>query len=170
TNDDCGHTNGNEEVFVADFSGSAVTNVRQLTKTKKVSCTVAEGTINLLSPGRRLSRDGAFVAYESRADNPTANNTTNAAFLSIFVSKVSDGSAKMVGKRPPESTSQVPCPTCIGDLIHFPTFTNYNGSLAPSALVFAAALNFKTDGTFVAKDDATGLNPSPSTTLSPNQV
>ena len=80
-----GHGNG--EIYVADFSGSAVTNFRQLTKTKEKSAG-ANATINLLSPGRRLSRDGAYVAYESRAVDPTANNTTNAAFLAVFVSKV----------------------------------------------------------------------------------
>jgi hypothetical protein len=164
TNDDCGHTNGNEEVFVADFSGSAVSNVRQLTKTKKPVCADAAATINVLSAGRRLSRDGAYVVYESRAADPTANNTTNAAFLSIFVSKVSDGTAKMVGQRPPE------CATCIGDVIHFPTFTDYDGALAPHALVFAAALNFKPDGTIVEKTDATGLNATPAELISPNQV
>ena len=98
-NDDAGHGNG--EIYVADFSGSAVSNFRQLTKTKEIS-TGANATINVLSPGRRLSRDGAYVAYESRAVDPTANNTTNAVFLSVFVSRVSDGTAKIVGKRPPE--------------------------------------------------------------------
>ena len=160
-NDDAGHGNG--EVYVAEFSGSAVTNFKQLTKTKEVGAG-ANATINLLSPGRRLSRDGAYVAYESRAADPTANNTTNAAFLSVFVSKVSDGSAKMVGKRPPE------CDTCIGDVIHFPTFTDYDSSLAPHALVFAAALNFKPDGTLVEKTDATGLNPTLTELINPNQI
>ena len=160
-NDEAGHGNG--EIYVADFSGSAVTNFRQLTKTKETS-TGANATINVLSPGRRLSRDGAYVAYESRAENPTANNTTNAAFQAIFVSKVSDGSFKMVGKRPPE------CDTCVGDVIHFPTFTDYDPALAPRALVFAAALNFKTDGTLVEKTDATGLNPTVTDLINPNQI
>jgi hypothetical protein len=160
-NDDAGHGNG--EIYVADFSGSAVSNFRQLTKTKELG-TGANATINLLSPGRRLSRDGAYVAYESRAVNPTANNTTNAVFLSVFVSRVSDGTAKMVGQRPPE------CATCVGDVIHFPTFTDYGDALAPHALVFAAALNFKPDGTLVEKTDATGLNATPTELISPNQI
>lgn len=164
TNDDCGHTNGDEEVFVADFNGAALSNVRQLTKTKPI-CGSANATINILSLGRRLSRDGAYVAYESRANDPTANSTSNAAFLSVFVTKVSDGSTKMVGKRPPEG-----CDGCVGDVLHFPTFTDYDGSLAPHSLVFASALNFTTDGTLVAKDSATGLNPSPASAVSQNQV
>src|SRR6185312_10452325 len=124
-------------------------------KTKETPA-VANATINVLSPGRRLSRDGSYVAYESRAEDPTANNTTNATFLAVFVSKVSDGSFKIVGKRPPA------CDTCIGDVIHFPTFTDYDPALAPHALVFASALNFKPDGTLVEKTDAAGLNATPS--------
>lgn len=152
-NDENGH--GNEEVYVADFNGTAVSNFRQLTKTKEVSG-VANATVNVLSPGRRLSRDGAYVAYESRANDPTANNTTNAFFLAVFVSKVSDGSFKMVGKRAPEG-----CDTCFGDVLHFPTFTDYDSSLAPHSLVLASVLNFKPDGTLLGDDDAAGLNPAP---------
>ena len=163
-NDDTGHTNGNEEVFVADFSGSGLSNFRQLTKTK--AATGPNATINLLSSGRRLSRDGAYVAYESRAEDPTANNTTNAAFLAVFVSKVSDGTAKRVGLR------AVECNGCIGDVIHFPTFTDYDGSMVPHSLVFASALNFNPDGTFppADQDSTTGLNPVPSGFSRPNQV
>lgn len=161
-NDDNGH--GNDEIYVADFSGSAVSNFRQLTKTKEVTG-AANATVNLLSPGRRLSRDGAYVAYESRANDPTANTTSNAAFLAVFVSKVSDGTAKIVGKRAPEG-----CATCFGDVVHFPVFTDYDGSLAPHSLVFAAELNFKPDGTLVADDDVTGLNSVPSGQLRPNQI
>jgi hypothetical protein len=54
--------------------------------------------------------------------------------------------------------------------VHFPTFTDYDGSLAPHSLVFASALNFKTDGAFVAHDSTTGLNPAGADFPSPNQV
>jgi uncharacterized protein (TIGR03437 family) len=72
----------------------------------------------------------------------------------------------MVGQRAPE------CTGCIGDVIHFPTFTDYDSSLAPHSLVFASALNFNTDGTFpAAADDSTlGLNPVPTGSLHPNQI
>ena len=155
---------GNAEVYVADFTGSGLNNIRQITKTKADTGTNAGVTVNLLSPGRRLSRDGAFVAYESRADDPTANTIPNTAFLAPFVSKTSDSTFKAVGPRAP-TTSQ------IGDVIHFPTFTDYDGSLAPHTLVFASALNFKADGTFPpAAEDSTGLNPAPSGSFRPNQL
>ncbi len=154
---------GNAEVYVADFNGSGLTNIRQITKTKAETTGPNAGTtLNLLSPGRRLSRDGAFVAYESRAEDPTANSGTNSAFLGVFVSKTLDSTANLVGPR---------ALVFPGDVIHFPTFTDYDSALAPHTVIFASALNFKPDGTFPPADqDSTGLNPVPSGSARPNQV
>ncbi len=121
---------GNPEIYVADFTGSGLDNIRQITKTKADTGANSGVTVNLLSPGRRLSRNGAFVAYESRAEDPTANSATNTAFLAVFVSKTSDSTAKLVGQRALASP---------GDVIHFPTFTDYDSSLAPHTLVLASA-------------------------------
>lgn len=153
---------GNPEIYVADFTGTGLDNVRQITKTKADTGANSGVTVNLLSPGRRLSRDGAYVAYESRAEDPTANSATNTAFLAVFVSKTSDSTAKLVGTRALVSP---------GDVIHFPTFTDYDSSLAPHTLVFASALNFKPDGTFPSADqDSTGLNSVPTGSARPNQI
>jgi uncharacterized protein (TIGR03437 family) len=163
TNNDDGGTgdgHGNAEVYVADFTGTGLDNIRQITKTKaEASGTTNAGlTLNLLSAGRRLSRDGAFVAYESRADDPTANSATNTAFLGVFVSKTSDSTFKFVGPR-------------ALDVIHFPTFTDYDGAFVPHALVFSSNLNFKADGTLLTSDqDTTGLNPSPTGFQRQNQL
>lgn len=168
TNNDDGTTgdgHGNEEIYVADFTGTGLSNIRQITKTKAEIPPAANAglTLNLLSEGRHLSRDGAFVAYESRAEDPTANSATNTAFLAVFVSKTSDSTFKQVGPRAPVGS--------FGDVIHFPTFTDYDSSLSPSTVIFASALNFKADGTFPPADqDATGLNPAPLGSFRPNQV
>ena len=168
SNHDTGHTNGNAEVFAASFNGSLVDNYRQLTKTKaETTGPNAGASVKLLSAGRRLSRDGKFVAYESRAEDPVANSGTNAAFLAMFVSDV------------PLLPATTPTPKNIGlralvfpgDVVHFPVFSDYDGALAPHSLVFASALNFKPDGTFPAADqDSTGLNSVPSGVARPNQV
>lgn len=167
-NDVNGH--GNEEVYVADFTGSGLANIRQITKTKtETSGPNADITTNLFSPGRRMSRDGKFVAYESRAEDPVANNGTNKAFLAMFVSDVpatatTNPTPKIVGLRAPDTS-------IVGDVDHFPSFTDYDGSLSPQTLVFASALNFKPDGTFPSEaEDSTGLNPVPSGTARPNQI
>lgn len=154
----------NAEIFVADFTGSELTNIRQITKTKVESA--GAQTLNLLSPGRRLSRDGKLVVYESRAVDPTANAATNTSFHAIFVSDVpatsaTNSTAKIVG---PRATAEP------GDVIHFPVFTDYDSALAPHSLVFASTLNFKPDGTLLGDQDAAGLNSVPSGDLRPNEI
>jgi len=148
-NNNDGNNRGNAEVYVANFNGATVSGLRQATLTKGE----ANGaTVNLLSQGRRLSRDGSQLALESRAEDPKANAATNQPFLAIFVYNLAADTFVRVGTR----ATGFP-----GDIIHFPTFTDYNNTLTPSTLVFASALNFKTDGTFPAADQtSTGLNPS----------
>ncbi|HKZ81766.1 MAG TPA: hypothetical protein VJ124_26100 [Pyrinomonadaceae bacterium] len=146
-NDD-GNGQGNAEIYVANFNGSSVSNVRQATRTKNDA---GNFTVNLLSPGRRLSRDGTMIAFESTASDPKANGT-NTAFYAIFVYTISTDTFVQVGQRALASP---------GDVIHFPTFTDYNSTLGPATLIFTSALNFKTDGSFPTQDqDSTGLNPS----------
>ena len=145
-----GNGRGNGEIYLANYNGSSFSNLRQVTKTKN---DVAQATVNLFSPGRRLSRDGSMLAFESLASDPKANGA-NQSFHGVFVcalgSSSSSDSFTLIGTRPTAAP---------GDILRFPTFTDYNGSLQPSTLVFASALNFKTDGTFptTASD---GLNPS----------
>jgi uncharacterized protein (TIGR03437 family) len=146
-----GDGRGNAEVYVADFAG-AISNVRQVTRTK-ADTSGTNVTVNLLNPGRRLSRNGALIALETLAEDPKANTTaTNKSFFGMYVYNVAADTFTQVGLR---------ATTSPGDIFKFPTFTDYNSSGAPSTLVFASALNFKSDGTFpAAADTATGLNPT----------
>src|SRR5205085_11492569 len=57
---------GNGEIYLANFSGTAVSNLRAITKTPPQTTVGLEGAaVNVLSPGRRLSRDGNLLAFES---------------------------------------------------------------------------------------------------------
>jgi uncharacterized protein (TIGR03437 family) len=143
------NADGNGEVFVADFTGAGLSNIRQVTRTKKDATALP---VNVFLFGRRLSRDGAWVGLESSSENPKADDSaTNKIFLAPFVYNVAGDSFAQVGPR---------ALTSPGDIKHFPSFTDYTG-LAPSTVVFASALNFKTDGTFPAADQtSTGLNPT----------
>jgi uncharacterized protein (TIGR03437 family) len=98
-----------------------------------------------------MSRNGALLAFESRAADPKGDtNATNASSLAMFVYNVAGDSFTQVGLRALTGA----------DIRHFPTFTDYTGNV-PGALVFASALNFKTDGSFPAADQtSTGLNPT----------
>ncbi len=141
------NSDGNEEIYVAAVA-SGLGSIRQVTKTKKDTLAL---TVNRMAFGRRLSRDGSFIAFESLAEVPNADTTANKTTLGIFVYNYGDQSIKQVGIRS----------TDFPDILHEPTFTDYNGTLTPATLIFASALNFKTDGTFPAADQTTtGLNPS----------
>ncbi len=141
---------GNAEVYVANYNGSAVSNIRQATRTLAES--PAAPTVNLFSSGRRLSRDGSLLAFESRATDPKANSATNETFRAVFVYNILADTFVRASPRPAAGG--------FGDVVNFPTFTDYNASLQPATLLFDSGLNFRTDGTFPATDQgSTGLNP-----------
>jgi hypothetical protein len=91
----------------------------------------------VLSTGRRLSRNGALIAFESTATDPKSNTAPAGRILGLFVYTVADDTFVEIGTRPP-----------VSDAGRFPMFTDYNSSLAPSSLVFESFLNFRPDGTF----------------------
>lgn len=146
------NADGNAEIYIADVTASGLDHVTQVTRTRsETSGGFTGSSVSLFSPGRRLSRDGALIAFESRAADPKGDtNATNLSSLAIFVYNVAADSFTQVGLRAASGT----------DIRHFPTFTDYTGNV-PGALVFASALNFKTDGSFPAADQtSTGLNPT----------
>jgi uncharacterized protein (TIGR03437 family) len=145
TNDDL-----NAEVYLANFNKGtgAVSGLKQVTKT--VADTTTHATVNGFQFGRRLSRDGKFIAFESAAADPKANAAPT-AFPAAFLYDVQADTFAQVGPR---------ALTAPGDVLHFPTFTDYDVALHPASVVFTSALNFNPDGTFPTADlDATtGLN------------
>jgi len=149
------NADNNGEIFVANFGGSGISNIRQVTRTLNSS-----GNTNVWSPGRRLSRDGTMLAFETRANDPKSGTAPTTVFLGTFVYTIATDTFVEVGPRA----------TVFTDVGRFPTFTDYNSSLAPGTLVFVSALNFRTDGTFPPEaEDSTGLNPqrAPQIFLSP---
>ncbi|HVF45768.1 MAG TPA: hypothetical protein VM936_22260 [Pyrinomonadaceae bacterium] len=140
---------GNGEIWLANYSGGAVTNRRAITKTPRETRTGFEGiSVNLLSPGRRLSRDGKFLAFESTAVY-NLNGTLNGALANstgIYVYDVTAGSFALAASRPPDNQADVG--------IRFPTFTGDS-----SRVVFTSNLNYNAEGT-VNTSTTEGLNPS----------
>jgi len=147
SNDDGGGLN-NAEIFSATYNGAAIVSgsMKQVTRTKNDPVT-QQGSV-VFSFGRRLSRDGRWIGLESLATDPKANVTSTSQILVTFVYDNLLDTFTQVGPRAPD----------IAEVNHFPTFTNYTGT-TPGAVVFTSALNFKSDGTFPATDQAaTGLN------------
>jgi WD40-like Beta Propeller Repeat len=139
------NADGNAEIYLGNFSGATFSNVRQVTRTQNNA-----GNVNVLSTGRRLSRNGALIAFESTATDPKSNAAPAGRILGLWVYTVATDTFTEIGTRPPAP---------LFDIGRFPMFTDYNASLAPSSLVFASFLNFRPDGTFPAQAQASeGLN------------
>jgi uncharacterized protein (TIGR03437 family) len=150
-NNDDGKGNGDSEIFIANYTGAAIANLKQITLTKQTSLTTP---INIFSRGRRVSRDGNYIAFESSSDAPKTGGTiADPNVYGTFVYSVSADTFTQVGPKAATGSG--------GDVRRYPVFTDYNASLAPGRLLFVSALNFKPDGTFPAAGSASdGLNPT----------
>ena len=140
---------GNGEIYVAGFTGSAVSNLRPVTRTPPDRRQgVEQSPVVLLSPGRRISQNGNLIAFESSAvigaDGAVSGDLTSAG---IYVYNVSANAFALVGSRPPTGENDISP--------RFPTFSGDN-----SRVVFASTLNFKADGTVAAAGSSDGVNPN----------
>jgi uncharacterized protein (TIGR03437 family) len=140
------NADGNAEVYLREGA-----TLRQVTKTKDPvdSQGHALATATVFSYGRRLSRDGKFLVFETVANDPGADGA-NSNFRASFVYNVTANTFAQVSPRATEFP---------GDVGQFPTFTDYDASLNPTSVIFTSFLNIKTDGTLLAAADAAGLNP-----------
>ncbi|HEX8149236.1 MAG TPA: hypothetical protein VF591_18790 [Pyrinomonadaceae bacterium] len=145
---------GNGEIFVATLTLSdaavAVQGTTQLTKTPpETRVLIAGASVNILSPGRRIARDGSRVVFESSAPFTETGGLGGAlaGSFGIYIVNVSGTPAfQQVGQRPP--SDQLDLPT------RWPTFTGDS-----SRVVWASNLNYNADGT-VSTTTGTGLNQS----------
>jgi uncharacterized protein (TIGR03437 family) len=149
---------GNGEVYLANFNGTSVSNLQPVTKTPPQTTAGLEGvSVNLLSPGRKLSRDGSRLVFESIA-NFNSDGTLNGALLTtagVYIynipsgTNLAAGTFAQVGSRPPSTQSDVG--------LHFPVFTGDS-----TRVLWSSNLNLKPDGT-VATTATDGIN-QPNTT------
>ncbi|HEX7955793.1 MAG TPA: hypothetical protein VF508_02565, partial [Pyrinomonadaceae bacterium] len=143
---------GNGEVYVADISTAdgTASNLRQVTKTpRETRASIEEFPVNLLSPGRRISRDAAHIAFESTAvfnENGTLNGALSDT-TGIYIANIpssGDATFNQVSVRPPSDQSDLG--------LRWPTFTGDS-----TRVVWASILNLRADGT-VSTTTGEGLN------------
>jgi uncharacterized protein (TIGR03437 family) len=140
----------NAEVYLGSFDAATGTAAvtRQVTRT---TAPFGGITVNFLAPGRRLSRDGNLIAFESLAD--LSGNSSIQINTTVFIYNVAANSFTQVGPRGQNTSA-----------FRFPTFTDYNASLQPATIVFSTGLNFRADGT-APTQPTDGLNPIGSTQI-----
>lgn len=153
----------NEEIFIADLdaNGAPTGTKKQLTVTTP---TTAGAVVNVLDPGRRMSRDGRFVAFSSYADLTGENGGTNFSSFALYLYDLSNINSPTVRRIGPRSDADTAATG--GDVAHYPGFTNNDGAGTPSTLMFQTRQNIKADGT-IPSTETDGLNP---TTGRPPQV
>lgn len=158
------NTDRTDEIFYANLDNGALTGARvQVTQTGAPN----EGDIvNIFSYGPRISRNGRFIAFESYAD--LENNGANVAGRAVFVydadTPVTTPATNFFRRVGPRSDAD--SGAAFGDILRFPTFTDYDANRNPATVVLATRLNIKADGTIPATA-ADGLNPD---TARPTQI
>ncbi|CAN5343206.1 hypothetical protein BH18ACI2_BH18ACI2_16100 [soil metagenome] len=151
------NADGNAEVFYATFNGVVdMSSVTQVTRTRS---TTPGFIVNTFSPGRRISRDGNLIAFESIAADPGANADTASGQDTVFVYNIAAQGAiaaqsfTQIGPRPDDAGGEVDVP------LRFPTFST--DSTGATRVIFISTLNIRaSDGTRLPLNDATGSNPN----------
>jgi uncharacterized protein (TIGR03437 family) len=138
------NADGNAEIYLGTTDATAATVTRQVTNTALSTANGSVG-VNILSFGRRLSRDGNLLAFESYAD--LAGNSAVQATTTVFMYNVAANTFTQVGPRAANTSA-----------VRLPGFTDYNAAGQPSTIVFTSALNFTSTGA-LPTTPTDGLNP-----------
>ncbi|MBX3300173.1 MAG: PD40 domain-containing protein [Acidobacteria bacterium] len=143
----------NEEIFVCnlDATGAPAASLRrQVTVTTPTN---AGDPVNILDLGRRMSRDGRYIVFDSYADLANENNGTNYTSFASYLYDVTANSFRRVLPRSDADTAATG-----GDVQRYGGFTDYDGTGAPLTLVLSTRMNIKLDGTVPSTADE-GQNP-----------
>ena len=153
------NTDNSLEVFYADVdsSGSPSGIKKQVTQTTPAT---AGAVVNIFNFGKRMSRDGRYIGFDSFAEleNAGAIQTSFATYIYDSQTPVTTPATNPFIRVLPRSDADSAATG--GDLRRFPTFTDYTNGTAPDTLVFETRMNITATGT-VPTTAADGLNPDP---------
>lgn len=142
----------NEEVFYADLDAAGTpTSCHQITNTTPSS---AGALVNMFDVGRRMSRDGRYIAFDSYADLAGENSGNNYSSFALYLydTSVSSNNFRRIGPR-----SDADSAASGGDAHHYPGFTDADAAGVSNTLILATRENIKPDGTIPATA-SDGLN------------
>lgn len=147
----------NLEVFYANLdaagepSGASADRQVQITRTVRAA---PENAVNILSPGKRISRDGRFIAFESLSNNPSDVSGGIQTGYAVYVYDAAPTAPTRYRQFAARSFDDAAATG--GDVRRYPSFTDY-ASGAAASLIFTSRFNYRADGTLSASTD--GLNP-----------
>lgn len=145
----------NVEIFYVDLdaSGNPSGTKKQITTTTDPA---AGPPVNIFDIGRRMSRDGRYIAFDSYADLAGENGGTNQTSFALYLfdTTLTTNAFRRIGPR-----SDADSAAGGGDIAHYPGFTDTDANGTPQTLVFETRLNIIPAGTVAANNDD-GLNPN----------
>ncbi len=144
----------NEEVYYTNLVAGVpvAASAKQITQTTRAN---PGDVVNILSFGKRMSRDGRYIALDSAAELTAAGTGTGTSSFALYLFDTTTSSFRIVGPRSNADASAG------GDVPHYPGFTQQgiDSSGNPiSVLVFTTRQNITPAGT-VPANAADGLNP-----------
>lgn len=142
----------NGEIYYADLdaNGSPTGTKKQVTATTRTN---AGDVLNILNFGRRMSRDGRYIAFDSYADLANENSGTNQASFALYLYDATLNTFRRIGPRSDADTTATG-----GDIAHFPGFTDTDANGTPQTLLLETRLNITAAGAIPATA-SDGLNP-----------
>lgn len=147
------NTDRNNEIYYADLdaAGNPTGTKKQITSTTGTAGQV----LNILNYGKRISRDGRYIAFDSYADLANENGGANQAGFALYLydTTLATNAYRRIGPR-----SDADSGATGGDLAHYPGFTDTDANGAPATLVLETRQNIKPDGT-IPTTASEGLNP-----------
>ncbi|MFT3744577.1 MAG: hypothetical protein QM785_09785 [Pyrinomonadaceae bacterium] len=151
----------NEEIYYADLvAGSPTTTSVKKQVTTTTSTNVGD-PVNILDLGRRMSRDGRYIAFDSYADLASENSGTNYTSFALYLYDTTANSFRRVAPR-----SDADEAASGGDVARYPGFTDTDANGTPSTLVLETRMNIKADGS-IPTTSSDGLNDN---VVRPSQV
>lgn len=146
----------NLEIYFSDLdaNGSPTGRKEQVTRTARTN---PGDIVNTLNFGRRMSRDGRYIAFDSFANiDENGVGATNATSFALYLfdanPPMSSPKVRQIGPRSDADSGVVG-----GEVNHYPGFTDYNGSGTAQTLVLNTRVNITAAGTVPSNADD-GLN------------
>ena len=151
------NTDRNVEVFFADLDSTgnptATSVKRQVTATARVN---PGDVVNVLDFGRRMSRDGRYIAFDSFADLAGESGGTNQTSFALYLFDANVAAPANPFRRIGPRSDADPIASG-GDVAHYPGFTDTDANGTPATLVLETRQNIFANGS-VALENGSGLN------------
>ncbi len=155
------NADNNVEIFYSDLNAAGApsgANQKQITTTTRTN---PGDVVNIFDIGRRMSRDGRYIAFDSFADLAGENGGANYTSFALYLYDTTTGTFRRITAR-----SDADATASGGDVAHYPGFTDTDAGGTPQTLVLETRLNIIPAGTVAAANDD-GLNTN---TVRPTQI